>query len=508
VRIDALEAGQARLAAAREQDEAARAEQQLRRDALSQASAASAQAKQAAGQAAAERARLEGGLREHEQTLTQRLGHDVEARQKGALEERLRAGLERLAAARAAHEGASAEHERGSREREKAEQALAAAAEAGAAAARVLQDHAQTLEAAEREARELKAKIDAVARGDDPAAERARLEQESHALAQQLQQAQRRERDSAEALLQTRLRREQAQHAMAEAQRALGEAGAALEQALAEAGFKSADAARAAALDASARRQLQELLDAFRAESLALRARLSELQRETGDGRVAADELQAAEAALQDGRQRLEDGAAEVARLAERIDDLERRAQKAREKSEAMLRERRRLGVYQQLRDDLRSENFRAFVLEEAFHELVAGASERLFGLSSGRYTFEFQDDAFHVLDHDNARERRSAETLSGGETFLASLALALELSQQIQRAAGAVHLDSLFIDEGFGTLDPETLDTIAGTLEELPVGGRMVGIITHLPELTERIPNRVRVERRPEGSRFSVETA
>jgi exonuclease SbcC len=110
------------------------------------------------------------------------------------------------------------------------------------------------------------------------------------------------------------------------------------------------------------------------------------------------------------------------------------------------------------------------------------------------------------VLDHDNARERRSASTLSGGETFLASLALALELSEQVQRASGAVPLESLFIDEGFGTLDPETLDVVAGALESLPTGGRMVGVITHLPELTERLPARVRVLKSADGSRLSVE--
>ena len=87
----------------------------------------------------------------------------------------------------------------------------------------------------------------------------------------------------------------------------------------------------------------------------------------------------------------------------------------------------------------------------------------------------EVVDSDFLVVDHDNARERRSADTLSGGETFLASLALALELSQQVQRAAGAVLLDSLFIDEGFGTLDPETLEMATEAIESLPVGGRMV---------------------------------
>jgi exonuclease SbcC len=118
----------------------------------------------------------------------------------------------------------------------------------------------------------------------------------------------------------------------------------------------------------------------------------------------------------------------------------------------------------------------------------------------------EYKQDAFLVLDQDNAGERRSADTLSGGETFLASLALALELSEQVQRAAGAVNLDSLFIDEGFGTLDPETLDTVASAIESLHVGGRMVGIITHIPELTQRLPACVWVEKHAEGSRVRQE--
>jgi DNA repair protein SbcC/Rad50 len=161
--------------------------------------------------------------------------------------------------------------------------------------------------------------------------------------------------------------------------------------------------------------------------------------------------------------------------------------------------------LQRRLADDLRNERFQAFVLEETFRELATGASERLRRLS-GRYTLEFADDTFVVVDHDNAGERRSADTLSGGETFLTSLALALELSEQVQRAAGAVPLDSLFIDEGFGTLDPETLETVGDAIETLPLGGRMVGIITHVRDLAERLPSRVVVEKRTDGSRLRVD--
>jgi exonuclease SbcC len=90
----------------------------------------------------------------------------------------------------------------------------------------------------------------------------------------------------------------------------------------------------------------------------------------------------------------------------------------------------------------------------------------------------------------------------------LLALALALELSEQVPGAAAAVPLDSLFIDEGFGTLDPETLETVAGAIEALPLGGRMVGIITRVAELAERLPARVAVEKGSEGSQVRIEVS
>ena len=98
-----------------------------------------------------------------------------------------------------------------------------------------------------------------------------------------------------------------------------------------------------------------------------------------------------------------------------------------------------------------------------------------------------------------------AVDTLSGGETFLASLALALALSEQVQRIVGAVHLDCLFIDEGFGTLDPETLRTVSDTIRGLQVGGRMVGIITHVPELREEFEQQVLVTKEGGISRAEV---
>ena len=88
----------------------------------------------------------------------------------------------------------------------------------------------------------------------------------------------------------------------------------------------------------------------------------------------------------------------------------------------------------------------------------------------------------------------------------MTALALALELSEQVQRISGAVKLSSLFIDEGFGTLDPESLDAAAGAIENLPTSGRMVGIITHIEELSGRLPACIRVEKRTSGSHIQIE--
>ncbi len=99
----------------------------------------------------------------------------------------------------------------------------------------------------------------------------------------------------------------------------------------------------------------------------------------------------------------------------------------------------------------------------------------------------------------------RGSRTLSGGESFLASLALALELSEQVQRTSGAVHLESLFIDEGFGTLNPETLQVVSETIQSLRAGGRMVGIITHIPEPRDEFEQKILVTKSASGSAVRV---
>lgn len=153
----------------------------------------------------------------------------------------------------------------------------------------------------------------------------------------------------------------------------------------------------------------------------------------------------------------------------------------------------------------LRTDQFQRWLLDEATRALVAGASAQLRQLSSGRYALllDGKSGSIQVSDLASAGAPRSVRTLSGGETFLASLALALSLAEQIAvSATGPVALESLFIDEGFGALDPETLDVAASAIEQLGAGDRVVGVITHVAEMAERLPTRFVVHRTASGSR------
>ena len=146
------------------------------------------------------------------------------------------------------------------------------------------------------------------------------------------------------------------------------------------------------------------------------------------------------------------------------------------------------------------------------FERVLRAANLRLCSMSQGRFTLlrkTGEDDGrrrtgldLEVLDSYTGKTR-PASGLSGGESFMASLSLALGLSDVVQQSAGGVHLDAMFIDEGFGSLDADVLDLAVNTLAEMTGGGRMIGIISHVAELRERIDKQVRVEKTCIGSRL-----
>lgn len=169
------------------------------------------------------------------------------------------------------------------------------------------------------------------------------------------------------------------------------------------------------------------------------------------------------------------------------------RAEHERESALAEARVARALGQH------LDARHFEKWLLNRALRRLVVGASVILRGLSSDAYSLALDaSSSFQVVDHRNADELRSARTLSGGETFLASLALALALAEHVAELAahGTARLEALFLDEGFGTLDADTLETVTTAIEELGARGRMVGLVTHVRDLAERVPVRYEVRK------------
>jgi DNA repair protein SbcC/Rad50 len=177
----------------------------------------------------------------------------------------------------------------------------------------------------------------------------------------------------------------------------------------------------------------------------------------------------------------------------------EDRVQAARLEQEAATRAEE-AQVAAELGNLLKANRFESWLCSEALDSLITEASATLMELSGGQYELD-QDARSHdlvVIDYEDAGTRRPVHTLSGGETFQASLALALALSRQvIGLSAGMRELNSMFLDEGFGTLDSDTLETVASTLERLAADSdRMVGVVTHVSELAERVPVRFVVNR------------
>ena len=211
--------------------------------------------------------------------------------------------------------------------------------------------------------------------------------------------------------------------------------------------------------------------------------------------------------ALQD-----EDGAIreDIGSQRTRIESIEKDIAKASDlrAQEKSLRETATLA--KDLASLLRTNNFPTFIREQALRSLADDGTRRLNDISKGRFDFEVDGQDFFVLDRWNGGERRSVKTLSGGETFLASLALALALAEQLPGLSGDTTggaLESLFIDEGFSHLDNETLDDVASALEVLGQDRkRLVGVITHLPALAERMPARITVHKAQSGSTITID--
>ncbi|MFF9002837.1 AAA family ATPase [Streptomyces achromogenes] len=282
------------------------------------------------------------------------------------------------------------------------------------------------------------------------------------------------------------------------------------------AGFDTPGAAVAALLDPAAHRELQHRLDAWQQEEAAVRAVLAEPGTTAAAQLPPADPAGAEPAAAAAERRLREAGSARdaAARCCAELDRLSARAAEAVRRLAPLRAEHDRVARLATLTAGTSADNERrmrleSYVLAARLEQVAAAATVRLQRMSSGRYTLVHSDDrtgrgrsglGLHVVDAWTGRERDTA-TLSGGETFFASLALALGLADVVTEEAGGVRLDTLFIDEGFGSLDDQTLDEVLDVLDGLRERDRSVGIVSHVADLRRRIHAQLEVVKGRSGS-------
>ncbi|HEX3492877.1 MAG TPA: SMC family ATPase [Streptosporangiaceae bacterium] len=298
------------------------------------------------------------------------------------------------------------------------------------------------------------------------------------------------------------------------------------EQELRAGGFASLAEASATVLPADEQARLDDEVSAWTTELAGLRAgtqaaELAGLDPVGGPAaqaraQAATAELETAVAAEREVSEAGQALAGQDRRLRQRLAELEAAeaaADQLAEQTDPVLR----LAGLTRGMDGQRRITLTTYVLRRWFEQVVAAANARLAAMSAGRYELTRSEDpekknqrtglTLAVIDR-HTGEERSPRSLSGGETFYTSLALALGLADVVRAEAGGVELDTLFIDEGFGSLDAETLDQVMAVIDDLRDRGRVVGIVSHVADLKDRVYERLEIRRRADGSSMATVVA
>ncbi|WP_160664905.1 AAA family ATPase [Pseudarthrobacter sp. ATCC 49987] len=300
-----------------------------------------------------------------------------------------------------------------------------------------------------------------------------------------------------------------------------------LELALPAAGFESADAARAVLLPAADAAALEAAVRAGQNEA----ARIEELFA-SEELVLAAHELETEGPLVEDLMEQLRADAAAAERSAREAELAAGLAEKSArtlgaiaanyaQLAEAGREPRERAALLAAVADAARGAgdntyrmSLNSYVLAARLEQVAVAASERLIGMSDGRYTLQHTDAraargqksglGLEVVDQWTG-QRRDTATLSGGESFMASLALALGLADVVQQESGGVDIETLFVDEGFGSLDEQALEQVMDALEGLRDGGRVVGLVSHVGEMKQRISTQLQVVKGRNGSTLHI---
>ncbi len=286
---------------------------------------------------------------------------------------------------------------------------------------------------------------------------------------------------------------------------------------LKDAGFKSEKSYQSALLTEDQLKEQRETLQGYAKECHACREMTAHLQKETeGLKRENIDEIRARLTELNEGKKLLFD---EYMKLGTRLQTIEKGLSSLKEKLGRLSALMDRYSLVKDLDDAANGNNkkrlvFEQYVLASYFEDILQAANIRLKLMSAGRYELRRMQQVsdgrskdnleIEVLDYYTGRYR-SVKTLSGGELFKASLALALGMSDVVQAGSGGIRVEALFIDEGFGSLDAESLEQACLTLQTLVEKDRLIGIISHVPELAEKIENQIRIRKTNAGSSMEV---
>lgn len=286
---------------------------------------------------------------------------------------------------------------------------------------------------------------------------------------------------------------------------------------LSERGFAGADEAEKSMLSDSERSRLQSVLASHREEVAAVTAQLASERYADLDGAEPVDLVPAQNAELESDKAQqdalrvsgLAEGAVKSSTLA--LGDLTARVEALKQLKEKAGPILRLANLANAGEGNLQQVTLPTYVLLRRFEEVVDLANVRLESMTGGRYELRRTDEkegrsrklglGLEVVDHQARDSARDPKTLSGGETFISSLALALGLADAVTSEAGGIELHTLFVDEGFGSLDPDTLDAVMTQLSALREGGRSVGVVSHVAEMKQRIADRITITPRGDGT-------
>ncbi|MGZ0084710.1 AAA family ATPase [Caldibacillus thermoamylovorans] len=289
--------------------------------------------------------------------------------------------------------------------------------------------------------------------------------------------------------------RNAAMHAAEEGAKRVEEALARWRQALADTVFTDPEEVKAAKVPAEQRREWEEAIRRYWRQMEQAQHRLAQLEAAIGGVEVSAEQWEMMQLIYAELKAQMETLTEQLGAIRGKVTELRSKHARFVELEAKRAELDRQIAKYQQLQSLLRGNSFVEFMAEEQLEQVTIMAAERLQRLTQHRYSLELDSQGgFLIRDDANGGVKRPVTTLSGGETFLTSLSLALALSAQIQ-LRGEYPLRFFFLDEGFGTLDPERLETVISALEKLHTERLAVGVISHVPEIRHRLPRKLIVE-------------